>query len=275
MKDTIMSTLTSAFSSLAATPRLPTLFVGHGSPMNAILDNDYSRTWHRIGASLPAPSAVLVVSAHWMTRGKSLVNVVDRPATIHDFGGFPRALYQVQYPAPGAPDVARAIIAGATPGQFAADDQWGLDHGTWSVLMHMFPKADVPVFQLSLDLAKSPAEHFALAAELKALRERGVLIVASGNLVHNLRAIAWDGGPAPDWAVEFDALMAKAIGEGDYQTVVDAQKFGRLTQLAHPTLDHLWPVLYPLAVADKADELTFFNDSIDLGTISMRSFMLA
>lgn len=271
-----MSNLANAFAELPASPRLPTLFVGHGSPMNAILDNDFSRAWRRIGESLPTPRAILVVSAHWMTRGLSLVNIAARPTTIHDFGGFPQSLYQVEYPAPGAPDVARAVIDLVKHHQLAADDHWGLDHGAWSVLMHLFPKADVPTFQLSLDLSKSPAEHFALGQELKALRQRGVLIVASGNLVHNLRAVAWDGGPPADWAVEFDALMAKAIGEGDYGTVVDAaRKFGRLTQMAHPTPDHLWPVLYPLAVADPADALTFFNEGIDLGSIAMRSFMLA
>jgi 4,5-DOPA dioxygenase extradiol len=269
-----MSNLSHAFADLPATPRLPTLFVGHGSPMNAIEDNVYSRGWRRVGEALPRPRTILVVSAHWMTQGVSLVNVADRPETIHDFGGFPRPLYEVEYPAPGAPDVAKATIDVAGTDRIGTDDHWGLDHGAWSVLVHMFPKADIPTFQLSLDLTKSPAEHFALASELKALRQRGVLIIASGNLVHNLRAVAWDNGPPADWAVEFDTLMAKAIGEGDYQSVVDADKLGRLTRLAHPTPDHFLPVLYPLAVADKADQLTFFNEGIDLGTISMRSFML-
>lgn len=270
-----MSDLSSAFSGLAASPRLPALFVGHGSPMNAIEDNDYSRAWHRIGQSLPRPSAILVISAHWMTRGATLVNVIDKPATIHDFGGFPRPLYEVQYPAPGAPEFARAAVSAVGKSNVVADDHWGLDHGAWSVLVHMFPKADIPVFQLSLDLSRAPADHFELAKDLKALRERGVLIIGSGNLVHNLRTVSWENGAPADWAVEFDALMAKAIEEGDYQTVVEAEKFGRLTRLAHPTPDHLWPVLYPLGVADKADKLTFFNEGIDLGTIAMRSFVLA
>jgi 4,5-DOPA dioxygenase extradiol len=271
-----MTSLTSALQGLPSTPRLPALFIGHGSPMNAIVDNAFSRGWASLGEALPRPRAILVISAHWMTRGTSLVNVAPKPVTIHDFGGFPKALHDVEYPAPGAPDVARAAAELVRDHHLETDARWGLDHGAWSVLVHMFPKADVPTFQLSLDLDKSPAEHFALASELKALRERGVLIVASGNLVHNLRAVAWDNGPAADWAVEFDALVAKAIGEGDYGAVIDIERsHARLTRMAHPTTDHLWPVLYPLAASDKADSLSFFNEGIDLGSISMRSFMLA
>jgi 4,5-DOPA dioxygenase extradiol len=180
--------------------------------MNAITDNAYSREWRKLGDSLPTPSAILCVSAHWMTRGTTLVHVAARPKTIHDFGGFPQALYDAQYPAPGAPDVARATIELVRASHIKEDTEWGLDHGAWSVLIKMFPKADIPVFQLSLDLAKPPSDHFALAQELKPLREKGVLIVGSGNIVHNLMALV-RGGQTYDWAEDFDARAAKAIGQ--------------------------------------------------------------
>lgn len=270
-----MADLQRAFSDLKPSPRMPALFVGHGSPMNAIEDTPYSRTWRTIGAGLPVPQAILVVSAHWMTRGVTMVHVKDHPTTIHDFGGFPEKLYAQRYAAPGAPDFATATLDLLKHHHVEADERWGLDHGAWSVLIQMFPKADIPVYQLSIDLSRSPAEHYALAEDLKALRERGVMIIGSGNIVHNLRAIAWGGGPAYDWAEQFDAAMAAAIGRGDHQAVIDAAKLGRITQLAHPTPDHFYPLLYPLAVADKADTLSFFNEGIDLGSISMRSFVLS
>jgi 4,5-DOPA dioxygenase extradiol len=221
------------------------------------------------------PQAILVVSAHWMTRGVTAVHVKDHPVTIHDFGGLPEKLFAQQYPAPGAPDFAAATLDLLQNHHVEADERWGLDHGAWSVLIQMFPKADIPVYQLSVDLSRSPAEHYALGAELKRLRERGVMIIGSGNLVHNLRTIAWGGGPAYDWAESFDARMAEAIANGDHQAVIDAPKLGRMAQLSHPTLEHFYPLLYPLAVADKADQLSFFNEGIDLGSISMRSFLLS
>jgi 4,5-DOPA dioxygenase extradiol len=262
-----------AFKDLPATPRLPALFVGHGSPMNAITDNSYSREWRKIGDSLPTPSAILCVSAHWMTRGTTLVHVGARPKTIHDFGGFPQALYDAQYPAPGAPDVAKATIELVRASHIKGDTEWGLDHGAWSVLIKMFPKADIPVFQLSLDLAKPPSEHFALAQELKPLREKGVLIVGSGNIVHNLMALS-RGGQAYDWAEDFDARAAKAIGERDFRALAKPLSLARTLPLAHPTLEHYLPVLFPSAVADDKDELSFFNAGIEMGSISMRSFLL-
>ncbi len=270
-----MTVLGQAFADLPTTPRMPTLFVGHGSPMNAIEDTPYSRGWRELGARLPVPKAILVVSAHWMTRGLTLVHVKDHPVTIHDFGGFPDELFGQRYAAPGAPGYAAATIDLLQNHHIEPDERWGLDHGAWSVLIQMFPKANIPVFQLSIDLSRSPQAHYDLARDLKALRERGVMIIGSGNLVHNLRAIAWGGGPAYDWAESFDAKMAEAIGKGDHQAVIDGPKLGRIAQLSHPTFDHFYPALYPLAVADKADELTFFNEGIDLGSISMRSFMLA
>ncbi|WP_237151836.1 4,5-DOPA dioxygenase extradiol [Oryzibacter oryziterrae] len=269
-----MTSLSTTFADLAPTPRMPTVFVGHGSPMNAIEDTTYSRGWRKLGDSLPAPKAILVVSAHWMTRGTTLVHVKDQPRTIYDFGGFPPELYAQKYAAPGAPDVAAATMDLMRNHHVEADEKWGLDHGAWSVLIQMFPEAQFPVFQLSIDLTQSPAQHFALAKDLKALRERGVLILASGNLVHNLYAMSWDGKPY-DWAVEFDSRLSDFIAKGDYQSVVDAPRLGRLMQYAHPSIEHFLPILYPLAVADKADTLSFFNEGIDLGSVSMKSFILS
>jgi 4,5-DOPA dioxygenase extradiol len=264
----------SALSRLSPTPRMPALFIGHGSPMNAILDNAYSRTWGEIGASLPKPQAILCVSAHWMTRGGSLAHVGARPKTIHDFGGFPPALFQQQYPAPGAPEAAQAAIELVRSTHLEPDEEWGLDHGAWSVLIRMFPQADIPVFQLSLDLGRSPVSHLDLARELKPLRERGVLIIGSGNLVHNLRALNMNGG-SYDWAESFDAKMKARISAGDARGVAEALDDSREARLAHPTAEHFLPTLYPLGVADEKDKLSFFNESIDLASISMRSFLLS
>jgi 4,5-DOPA dioxygenase extradiol len=264
----------SAFSRLAPTPRLPALFVGHGNPMNAIDDNAYSRVWAEIGASLPKPQAILCVSAHWMTQGGALAHVGRRPKTIHDFGGFPPALFQQQYPAPGAPEVAEATIELVRSTHLEPDEEWGLDHGAWSVLLRMFPDADVPVFQLSLDLGKAPAAHLELARELKPLRERGVLIIGSGNLVHNLGALN-PGGPPYDWAQAFDETMKARIAARDGAGVAAALNGSRTARLAHPTPEHFLPGLYPLGVADDKDELSFFSESFDLGSLSMRSFLLS
>jgi 4,5-DOPA dioxygenase extradiol len=262
-----------AFKDLPATPRMPTLFVGHGSPMNAITDNAYSREWRKLGETLPTPSAILCISAHWMTRGTTLVHIAPHPKTIHDFGGFPQALFDAQYPAPGAPDVAKATIELVRSSRLKGDTEWGLDHGAWSVLIKMFPKADIPVFQLSLDLAKPPSEHFALAQELKPLREKGVLIVGSGNIVHNLMALVRGGQPY-DWAEDFDARAAKVIKERDFKALAKPLSLARTLQIAHPTLEHYLPVLFPAGVADDKDEMNFFNIGIDMGSISMRSFVL-
>jgi len=264
----------SALSRLAPTPRLPALFIGHGNPMNAIDDNAYSRAWAELGARLPKPQAILCVSAHWMTQGGALAHVGRRPKTIHDFGGFPRALYQQQYPAPGAPDAAQATIELVRSTHLQADEEWGLDHGAWSVLIRMFPDADVPVFQLSLDLGKAPVAHLDLARELKPLRERGVLIIGSGNLVHNLGALNPGGAPY-DWAQAFDETMKARIAARDAVGVAQALDGSRTARLAHPTPEHFLPALYPLGVADEKDELSFFSESFDLGSLSMRSFLLS
>jgi 4,5-DOPA dioxygenase extradiol len=269
-----MASLSNAFSNLASTPRMPALFVGHGSPMNAIVDNQYSRTWRQMGEDLPTPKAILVVSAHWMTRGATLVHIGSNPKTIHDFGGFPPELFAQQYNAPGAPDFAQATIDLLEESHAHSDERWGLDHGAWSVLIQMFPKADIPVYQLSLDLSKSLAEHFKLGRELKALREKGVLIIGSGNVVHNLRMLSMDG-VTPDWSAEFDRYMADAIAARDPGKVLDVGSLGRTAALAHPTIEHFLPILYSLGVMAEDEKVTFFNESFDLGSISMRSFLLS
>lgn len=269
-----MTTMTAAFDGLKASPRLPVLFVGHGNPMNAIEDNDYSRTWRQVGENLPVPSAILCVSAHWMTRGTTLVNVTAKPETIHDFGGFPRKLFEQQYPAPGAPDAAAATLDLLRDHHAEASIEWGLDHGAWSVLIKMFPKADIPVYQLSLDLTMAPQGHYELARELKALRDKGVMIIASGNVVHNLMALNPGGAPY-DWAQAFDSFVAEKLAAEDHKAIVNAYGLGKVTKMAHPTPEHFFPVLYALGAANPGEKLTTFNDSFDLGSISMRSFMLS
>lgn len=265
--------MTLAIDTLPNTPRMPVLFVGHGSPMHAIEESDFSRAWQKTGESLPTPSAILVVSAHWMTRGTTLVHIGGKPRTIHDFGGFPRALYQAQYPAPGAPDAAAATLELLQHHHAEADVEWGLDHGAWCVLLHMFPKADVPVYQLSLDLSRSFANHMALAKELRALRNKGVLIVSSGNIVHNLMAMR-HGATAFDWTKEFDSKIENLIRNRDFSGIAEINPRDSLTRMAHPTIDHFLPLLYTLGAADEADTPHFFAEGFDLGSISMRSVLL-
>lgn len=260
-------------SSLSETPRMPVMFVGHGSPMHAIKDSEFSRAWGAMGEQLPPPTAILVVSAHWMTRGVSLVHVGGRPRTIHDFGGFPRALHQAQYPAPGAPDAAALTLDLLQHHHAEPDLEWGLDHGAWCVLLRMFPRADVPVYQLSLDLSRPLKEHMTLAKELQALRGKGVLIVGSGNAVHNLPAMR-NGAEAFDWAQEFDANVAKAITDRDFSALAELDTRDALTRIAHPTLEHFLPLLYTLGAADENDTPSFFTTGFDLGSISMRSVLL-
>jgi 4,5-DOPA dioxygenase extradiol len=260
-------------ASLPHTAPMPVLFVGHGSPMHAILDSDFARAWTRIGESLPDPAAILVVSAHWMTRGASLVHIGARPRTIHDFGGFPRALHEARYPAPGAPEAAEATLDLLRHHHAEPNMEWGLDHGAWCVLLRMFPKADVPVYQLSLDLARTPREHLALARDLRALRRRGVLIVASGNVVHNLPAMR-HGADAFDWAREFDARVAAAIIARDHAALADLDPRAPLMRMAHPTIEHFLPLLYTLGAAEPEDTPRFFAEGFDLGAISMRSVLM-
>ncbi len=254
--------------------KMPVLFVGHGSPMNAVQDSPFSRAWTRVGASLERPAAILCVSAHWETTGV-MVTAMDRPRTIHDFSGFPAELHNAQYPAPGSPALARLTTETIAKAPVTPDQSWGLDHGTWSVLIRMFPRADIPVIQLSLDATRSPAWHYELARDLRSLRERGVLVIGSGNIVHNLRRLSRqlpDSGF--DWAVEFDARIAEMIDKSDHQGVVDYPKLGPSARLSVPTNEHYLPLLYALAMRDDADALTYFNDRLTMGGISMRSLMI-
>ena len=256
---------------------MPVLFLGHGSPMNAIEDNEFRRSWQALGAefghAFPRPQLILCISAHWITRGWHLTGMA-KPRTIHDFGGFPQALFDQQYPAPGAPAVVRQIAAGIAAPKVGVDEaEWGYDHGTWSVLKPMFPAADIPVVQLSMDYHRPPAEHFALGEQLRGLRDRGVLIVGSGNIVHNLRAMRREAGPmqAYDWAFEFDGGARGLIEKGALAELADFQKLGQVAQLAHPTYDHYLPLLHAAGAVHPGEKVRFFNDRFQAGSISMRS----
>ena len=279
MKSELSRASATPFSDLPAlqkSERMPVLFLGHGSPMNAIEDNDYRRAWQVLGAEFgvrrPRPQLILCISAHWLTTGWH-VTAMAKPRTIHDFGGFPQELFDQQYPAPGAPDIARAISEGIEAPPVGLDDAWGLDHGAWSVLKPMFPDADIPVIQLSVDYARPPAEHVALGRQLKGLRDRGVLIVGSGNIVHNLRTARFGSrsNEAYDWAVEFDSKIAERVEQGDVAGLADFQKLGTLAQLAHPTYDHYLPLLHAAGATDRGEPLRFFNESYQLASIAMRS----
>jgi 4,5-DOPA dioxygenase extradiol len=254
--------------------KMPTLFVGHGSPMNAIEDNIFSRAWADLGRSVPRPHAILCVSAHWETRGTK-VTAMERPKTIHDFGGFPPALYAQQYPAPGSPDLARLVQKTGTATPVGLDQSWGLDHGAWSVLSRMFPGADIPVVQLSLDYTQPPAYHYALGRALQPLRKRGVLIVGSGNIVHNLRAARLDDEQgAYDWAREFDETARRLIVAGDHQALVDYERLGQSARLSIPTNEHYLPLLYVLGLQEPGEAVHFFADRVVYYALSMRSFRI-
>jgi len=255
-----------------STQRFPVIFAGHGSPMNAIEDNRFSQTWGDLGASLEQPKAILCISAHWQTGG-SQVTAMEQPKTIYDFYGFPPELYQQVYPAPGSPELAKQVQSALGPTPVVLDQAWGLDHGTWSVLMHMFPKADVPVVQLSLDATQPEAYHFELAKRLLPLREQGVLVLGSGNIVHNLRLLSFEGRPL-DWALEADARSKQLIETHDYQGMLQFPNSSRAARLAVPTNEHFLPLLYVLALHQEGEELHFFNEDVSLGSLSMRSVII-
>ncbi|SEG82683.1 4,5-DOPA-extradiol-dioxygenase [Marinobacterium lutimaris] len=262
---------------LPKTDTQPVAFIGHGSPMNAIEDNLYSQAWKSMAGDLPRPAAILCISAHWLSRG-SFVGAVQAPETIHDFGGFPQELFDVQYPAPGSPEGAELLqtLTRQKSGKDVVrlDHERGLDHGTWSVLRQMYPDADIPVFQLSIDYHRPMAYHYALAQQLAALRERGVLIIGSGNIVHNLRAVqAVNGGY--DWAVAFDEQIKRKLIDGDHQSILNYQWYGKAAELSVPTPDHYIPMLYSIGLQRSSDELSFYNESLTRGAISMRSFVLS
>lgn len=250
---------------------MPTIFFGHGNPLNALLRNSYTEGWATVGASLPRPRAILCVSAHWYFPGTA-VTAMSQPRTIHDFGGFPQELYQVEYPAPGSPELAQRVRELLAPLPVGMDQKsWGLDHGTWSVLCHVFPKADVPVVQLSIDEAKSPDLHYQLAKRLAPLRDEGVLVIGSGNVVHNLHTYAWGRREVEpfDWAVRFENLAREVLQSGDDTPLIDYEKLGRDALLSAPTPDHYLPLLYVLGLRRPDDEVTFPVEGFDGGSISM------
>jgi 4,5-DOPA dioxygenase extradiol len=276
-----MNTLWQSSESSIVTERMPVLFVGHGSPMNAIEDNESSRGWRAIVKQLPKPKAILCVSAHWETRGTE-VTAMPKPRTIHDFGGFPRPLFEVQYPAPGSPELARETGELVKRFDVAPDQDWGLDHGCWSVLRQMFPEADIPVVQLSLDSAKTAQAQYELAKELAPLRKQGVLILGSGNMVHNLRRVVLRGDSLSDfntpfgldWALEANALFKKLINEDRHAALADYRSLGSAVQLAVPTPEHYLPLLYALAVKEKGESVTYFNDYPLAGSLTMTSLVI-
>ncbi|SDE50935.1 4,5-DOPA dioxygenase extradiol [Ruegeria marina] len=256
----------------APSDRMPVVFLGHGSPMHAIEDGPFGRSWAALGQRLPRPEAILVVSAHWMSNGATLVDVSAMPRTIHDFYGFPEVLYREHYPAPGQPDLAREVVSLLHSHRAAGDDTWGLDHGAWAVLKYLYPKADIPVFQISIDMGRGLEHQLAIGRVLSDLRDLGVLILGSGNVVHNLRAMR-RGGKPQEFAQEFDALFAGRLADRDFAALADAERLGALLPAAHPTVDHYLPALTIAGASDARDDLTFMTDAIELGSISMRSFI--
>lgn len=252
----------------------PVLFIGHGSPMNGIEDNEFSQTWAKMGQEIAKPKAVLVISAHWLTRGTH-VTAMEEPRTIHDFGGFPQALFDIQYPAKGSPDLAAATAKLITSTDVGLDHDWGLDHGTWTVVRHMYPDADIPVLQLSIDYGRPPEYHYNLAKEISALRKKGVLIIGSGNMVHNLRMLDWRKLNEPDygfdWAIEMNNIFKEKINDGNHKALIDYENLNKAAKLAIPTPDHYYPLLYTLGLQDNKDTLSFFNDRMVGGSLNMTS----
>ena len=252
--------------------KMPVLFVGHGSPMNAIEDNSFTSNWEKIAAHIPKPEAILTVSAHWYTRGSKIMDTAS-PRQIYDMYGFPDALYRLVYNAQGAPELAHAT-KNLISKEVQIDNTWGIDHGTWSVLCKMYPKADIPIFQLSIDAHADAATHFKIGQELVALREQGVLILGSGNVVHNLALINWDMEDAGyPWANEFDAYIKDKIVKREYADVINYRKAGNSSEFAFVTTEHFYPLLYVLGAAKQEDQLTIFNDSCLLGSLSMTCYL--
>ncbi len=259
---------------LSSTDKMPVLFLGHGSPMNAIEENEFVTGFRNVAREIPKPNAILCVSAHWETRG-TMVTAMEHPVTIHDFGGFPKELYDVQYPAPGSPELAKETKELVKKAEVKLDEKWGLDHGAWSVIKHLYPKADVPVIQMSLDYYQGPQYHYELAKELASLRNKGVLIIGSGNMVHNLRMVAWDklntDDYGYDWALEAREKMKHFILDDDHKALINYSAQGKPFQLSVPTPEHYLPLLYTLALKEKGDEISLFNDKAVGGSLTMTS----
>ena len=256
--------------------KMPTIFIGHGSPMNALADNNFTHSLNTLGKSIEKPKAILVVSAHWLTMNKTYVSVNPAPKTIYDFGGFPKELYDVKYEPMGSPEFAREVINEVKSIGILEEHTMGLDHGAWSVLRHIYPAADIPTFQMSIDFSKPPQFHFELAKELQNLRSKGVLILTSGNIVHNLRQLNWnDTNPKPfDWALEFDTMVKAKLDNGQFADLADFKSFGSIGQMAHPSYDHYLPMLYTAGLIGKNEKIKYTFEGFDMGSISMRCFQV-
>lgn len=250
--------------------RMPAIFFGHGNPLNALSDNAWTQAWRALGSSIPKPKAILSVSAHWYTPGTK-VTAATQPRTIHDFGGFPRELYAIQYPAPGSPELAARVRELLSPITVSMDQEWGLDHGTWSVLMHVYPEADIPIVQLSIDDTRPASWHYEMAKKLAPLRDEHVLIIGSGNLVHNLHTYAWGRREVKpyDWAIRFESLARQTLLAGDFTPLIEYEQLGRDAMLSAPTPDHYLPLLYVLAQRRAAESVSFPVEGFDGGSISM------
>lgn len=271
-----LNTLNKMTASFDNTEKMPVLFLGHGSPMNAIEENEFVQGFRKIGKEITKPNAILCISAHWETRG-TFVTAMQNPITIHDFGGFPKELFEVQYPAPGSPELAEETKALIKKTEVGLDEKWGLDHGAWSVLRHMYPNADIPIIQLSLDYYQTPQYHYELAQELKSLRKKGVLIIGSGNMVHNLRMVEWkklNETYGFDWALEANEKMKQFILNDDHQSLINYSKQGKEFQLSIPTQEHYLPLLYALALKEKNESINIFNDKPVAGSLSMTSLKI-
>jgi 4,5-DOPA dioxygenase extradiol len=262
---------------LNGTEKMPVLFIGHGNPMNAIKENEFVTGWRTIGKTIPKPNAVLCISAHWETKG-TFVTAMSKPKTIHDFGGFPKELFEVQYPAPGSPELADETKNIVKKSEVGLDTRWGFDHGCWSVVKYLYPNADVPVIQLSLDYFQPPQHHYDLAKELFSLRNKGVLIIGSGNMVHNLGLASWERMEEPgygyDWAIEANEKMKKLILSNDHKQLIEYKLQGKAFNLAIPTPDHFLPLLYSLALKEENEEIEVFNDKAVAGSLTMTSIKI-
>jgi 4,5-DOPA dioxygenase extradiol len=261
---------------MSKTAKMPVLFLGHGSPMNAIVENEFVNGFRNIAKGIPKPNAILCISAHWETKG-TFVTAMENPNTIHDFGGFPKELFAVQYPAPGSPDLAKQTKSLVTKTEVGLDDKWGLDHGAWSVIKHLYPNADIPVIQMSIDYSQTPLSHYELAQQIKSLREKGVLVIGSGNIVHNLGKVEWkrlNETFGYDWAIEANDKMKKFILDGSHKELINFRSQGKAFDLAIPTPEHYLPLLYSLALQDKNEEVKLFNDKAVAGALTMTSLKI-
>lgn len=273
-----LNDLNNISQSFPHTEKMPVLFLGHGSPMNAIEENQFVTGFRNIAKTLPKPNAILCISAHWYTNGTKLT-AMEMPRTIHDFGGFPKALFDVQYPAKGSPELARQTKELLQPTVVELDEKWGLDHGAWSVIKHLYPKADIPVIQMSIDYTKPAEYHFELAQKLNALRHKGILMIGSGNIVHNLGLVDWNNFDKDnyglDWAIEARATINDYLLAGDYQPLINYERQSKAINMAIPSPDHYLPLIYTLGLQQKGESISLFNDKLVAGSLSMTSVKIS